>query len=86
MKTLLFCVFFAPLLLQARQPALHGVITILNSRFDKGKTEYVQDAEIREASGPGNTPIRSGPDGQFRLDIAGDLEKAPAFLKVSKAG
>lgn len=86
MKTLIFCFFLSPLLLQAQQPTLHGVITILNSRFDKGKTEYVQDAEIQEVSGTGSVAVPSGADGRFRIDLTGHPKNEPVFMKVSKAG
>lgn len=86
MKNQIICLLLLPTLLHAQQTALHGVITILNSRFDKGQTEYVPAAEIQEIAAPAGAGVRSGADGRFRLDIAGQPEKEPVFIRVTKAG
>ncbi|MFN0215941.1 MAG: tetratricopeptide repeat protein [Saprospiraceae bacterium] len=82
MRNLLFFSLFFPLLLQAQQTTLNGVITVLNSRFDQGRTEYVAFAEVQESSRPDKVPVCTDAKGRFQIEI----DRFPAFLEVSKAG
>lgn len=54
--------------------------------FEKGKTEYVQFAEIKVSCEAGGTAVRSDANGRFSINIGGLSENGSVFFKISKAG
>lgn len=71
MQKLIFYLALLPAFLYAQPDSLYGVISILNSRFDKGRTEFVTDAAIRSSAQPDGIPARTGPDGRFAIGRRG---------------
>lgn len=71
MQKLIFCLALLPAFLYAQPDSLYGVVSVLNSRFDKGRTEFVTDAAIRSSAQPGGIPARTGPDGRFAIGRRG---------------
>lgn len=71
MRKLIFCFALLPAFLYAQPDSLYGVVSVLNSRFDKGRTEFVANAAIRSAAQPDGIPARTGPDGRFAIGRRG---------------
>ncbi|MCK6691998.1 MAG: hypothetical protein L6Q97_07835 [Thermoanaerobaculia bacterium] len=71
MRKLLFCLALLPSFLYAQPDSLYGVVSVLNSRFDKGRTEFVANAGIHCSAQLAGIRVRTGPDGRFVIGRRG---------------
>ncbi|MBI5916957.1 MAG: tetratricopeptide repeat protein [Bacteroidetes bacterium] len=68
-----------------QQTPFHGVVTVMNSLYEKGKVEYVPFATV-EAQVEKIQPAVTGSDGQFKLVLIGVSEKTRFYFQVKKEG
>lgn len=80
----LFCVFL-PIGLYAQQSEIRGVVSIHNSKFETGKTEYVANVQIEESFGRGNATI-SDVGGHFKFSTVGIPFKETMTIVAKKQG
>ena len=78
-------ILFLSLSASAQQSSISGVVTIHNSKYETGKTSYVNLAQVEENLKRGN-PTTTDIDGQFRLILVGIAEMEQIGLSVIKEG
>ncbi|MCB9292153.1 MAG: tetratricopeptide repeat protein [Lewinellaceae bacterium] len=85
MKNTIFIFLFLCYLLpiSAQQSSISGVVTMHNSKFDKGKIEYVSLAQVEEEFGRSQATLTDS-EGFFNLMLVGIAEKEQFRFTVTK--
>ena len=71
--------------LVAQQSAILGEVSVINSQYETGKRQYVQNAQVEEIFGKAQATTTDA-TGQFRLTFVGVAEKASINFEVKKEG
>ncbi len=82
-QTLLACCLCFSLFCEAQQVTLHGQVSVRNSHYETGKTQYVKRAEVRTAQ---TASVKTNRKGQFTLIFSGGNNNAATELSVKKKG
>lgn len=85
MKCLFLFFISATTILFAQQSEIRGIVSIHNSKFETGKTEYVAYVQINESFGRGQEAL-SNTDGRFDFKTVGIPLKETVTLVAKKQG
>lgn len=69
----------------AQESTLYGIVSVFNSKFETGKTQYVANAAVDEALGRAQAATTTA-DGTFKLPLVGIRPKSSFDCVVKKEG